>query len=121
MELMKKIYFRNSADNSDEKRWADRFLGDLLEKPPVKGSGLERIFHNIAKRAYFSTIDDYDFTPEEIGLMGLRNVWDERPETREAIVYGLDKFFYNSRSNLFIKAYVKKFAEKIGLDARYKI
>jgi hypothetical protein len=98
-------------------KWADDFLGNLLERPPIKQSGLEKLFREAAVSAYNTTFtDDSDYIYDGIGFMALKDIWDADPSKREAIKCGLDHFF---GGNWIVKEYVRDIAKVIGLAARY--
>ena len=100
-------------------RHGKKFLGNLLEKPSVKCSGLEEVFTKCAQNTYFTTFtDDSDYLYGSLGLIALKEVWDKEPSKREAIINCLDHFYIFG--NWIVRMHVNDLAKEIGLEKDYK-
>jgi hypothetical protein len=96
----------------------DRFLGDLLENPIVIKSGLEDVFRKCAEQTYWTYLDDSDYLHNSLGLMALKDVWDNEPNKQGAIVCLLDQFYH--RGNWIVDCHVQDLAKEIGLEDKYQ-
>lgn len=101
------------------KSFGENFLRSLLDEPCVKESDLLDIIRDSAERTYFTTFtDDSDYLYDSIGLMALKEIWDNEPDKRNAIVSCLDHFY--SSGNWIVKMHVNDLAKEIGLEKNYK-
>jgi hypothetical protein len=102
----------------ESKIFAIKFLGNFLERPLIKWSGLTDIIQKAAQQAYWTTFtDDSGYIENGLGLMSLKEQWEKYPDKRRAIVSCLN-YFYSG--NWIMQANVKEIAKEIGLEKEYR-
>lgn len=97
--------------------YATKFLGDFLDRPAIKQSGLEPLIKRCAEGVYFTTFtDDSGYVPGSLGFRAFKDQWESHPEKRKAIMEVLDYF---QGSNWIVNLHIQDVAEEIGLTRRY--
>lgn len=102
---------------SQARDYAAKFLGDFLERPTIRKSGLGPLIQQCAERTYWTTFtDDSGYVPGSLGFREFKKVWEKHPDKRKAVREALDLFY---GSNWIVQLHVQDVAEEIGLARRY--
>jgi hypothetical protein len=105
-----------SYGTRESKKYGLRYLGNFLENPVIKKSGLAELIRTSAENVYWTTFtDDSGYVDDGLKLMALKKYW---PEKKEAIKMCLD-FFYGT--NWIVSLHVHDLAKEVGLEKDYPL